>query len=206
MVAAYQSCATFADAQVGRVLDALDKSPHGENTVVVLWSDHGYHLGEKQHIEKFALWEKTTHVPLIIVAPGKIKAGIIIERPVDLTAIYPTLVELCGLPAKKDLDGLSLAPLFANPEAVRPPALMTQLKGNHALRTEGWRYIHYADGGEELYDHTRDKNEWVNLAADPKYKNVLEELRTHLPKTNADSAPDMKRPAANKAAGGSPKK
>lgn len=191
MVTAYQSCASFADAQIGRVLDALEKSTYKDNTVIVLWSDNGYHLGEKQHIEKFALWEKTTHVPLIFVAPGKIKEGIEISKPVDLTSIYPTLIDLCGLGQKSGLDGKSLVPMLSNPGIDFPPALMTYMKGNHAVRTERWRLIQYADGTAELYDHLCDENEWDNLAMNPKYQTVMDSLRAFIPKDNAEQVPDM---------------
>ena len=191
MVTAYQSCASFADAQIGRVLEALEKSPYKDNTVIVLWSDNGYHLGEKQHIEKFALWEKTTHVPLIFVAPRQIKAGIKISNPVDLTSIYPTLIDLCDLEQKSDLDGKSLIPILNNPNGHFLPALMTYMKGNHAVRTERWRFIQYADGTAELYDHLCDENEWDNLAMNPKYQPVMDSLRAFIPKFNAEQVPDM---------------
>ncbi|MGV8095426.1 MAG: sulfatase [Mangrovibacterium sp.] len=195
MVTAYQACATFADAQVGRILDALGNSQYKNNTVIVLWSDNGFHLGEKQHIEKFALWEKTTHVPLIFVAPGRIKAGIAVKRPVDLTAIYPTLIDLCGLDPKIDLDGKSLISLLNDSNADFPPALMTYMKGNHAIRTERWRYIQYANGTEELYDHLIDQNEWNNLAGNQQYQSVLDSLKRFIPEENTEQVPDMVRPS-----------
>lgn len=185
-VQSYQAASTFADAMVGRVIDALDKSPYRDNTIIVVWSDHGFHVGEKEHIEKFALWEKTTHVPLIFVAPGQITPGTIINKPVDLTALYPTLIELAGLKEKDKLDGRSLVPLFSNPEADFPPAMMTFMKGNHAIRKDEWRYIQYNDGSEELYDHSVDQNEWNNLANDPKYQMVINELKAYIPKENVD--------------------
>jgi len=194
-VRAYQACATFADAQIGRLLDALDASPHRGNTIVMLWSDNAYHLGEKQHWEKFALWEKTTHVPYIIVAPGLARAGARCQRPVDLMSVYPTLVELCSLPTRADLDGVSVAPLLADPEASWDrPALMTYLRGNHAVRTARWRYIRYADGTEELYDDQADPNEWTNLAGNPDFRDVLEQHRSWLPKTDAKPVRSLKRP------------
>ncbi|HVZ97135.1 MAG TPA: sulfatase [Chitinophagaceae bacterium] len=194
-VQAYQACATFADSMVGKVLDALDKSPYKNNTIIVLCADNGFHLGEKDHIEKFVLWEKATHVPFIIVAPGVTKSGMVITKPVDLTTIYPTLVDLCGFEVPKTLDGFSLTPLLKDTSVKIPPALMTYLKGNHAIRTERWRFIHYADGTEELYDHSTDENEWHNLAGNPRYQKIMDELRTYLPKQNAESVPDLKRPA-----------
>ncbi|MHC4118914.1 MAG: sulfatase [Planctomycetota bacterium] len=193
-VRSYQACATFADAQVGRILDALDKSIHADNTIIVLWSDHGYHLGEKQHWEKFALWEKTNHVPFIIVAPGVTCAGSKCRRPVSLVDIYPTLIELCGLESKAELDGVSLVPLLRNPNlSWDRPALMTYQRGNHAVRDERWRYIRYADGTEELYDHDSDPHEWHNVAARPENAGVIRRLKRWLPRTEALPAPDMKR-------------
>src|SRR3546814_9815245 len=112
MVTSYQAAASFADVQIGRVLDALEQSDYADNTVIVLWSDHGYHVGEKDHMEKFALWEKTTHVPFIVVDPRQIQPKTVVHTPVDLTTVYPTLIELCGLPHKADLDGNSVVPLL----------------------------------------------------------------------------------------------
>ncbi|MBN2313831.1 MAG: sulfatase [Sedimentisphaerales bacterium] len=194
-VRGYQASATFADAQVGRILDALDKSNYADNTIIVLWSDHGYHLGEKEHWEKFALWEKTNHVPFIIAAPGITHPDTHCDKPVSLLDIYPTLIELCSLKAKPELDGISLMPLLRNPEAEwTRPALMTYMRGNHAVRDERWRYILYADGTEELYDHQNDPNEWTNVAGDPKNKQAINRLKRWLPTTEAPPAPDMKRP------------
>jgi arylsulfatase A-like enzyme len=190
-VRAYYACASFADAMVGRLIRALDASPYRDNTVVVLWSDHGFHLGEKRQIEKFALWEKTTHVPFFILAPG-LPAGRRIDRPVDLTAIAPTLAALCGLPVGPDLDGVNLVPLLQGRDMPLPPALMTYRKGNHALRTERWRYIRYADGTEELYDHDADPAEHRNLAGMATHADVLRSLRANLPPTDADPLPDLR--------------
>ena len=187
-VRAYQASATFADAQVGRILDALDNSDYHNNTIIVLWSDHGYHLGEKEHWEKFALWEKTNHVPFIIVAPGVTPPGTRCERPVSLIDIYPTLIDLCGLGQKPELDGVSLVPLLKNPNANwARPAVMTYMRGNHAVRDRRWRYIRYADGTEELYDHQKDPHEWYNVAADPGNSRVINRLQQWLPATEAPS-------------------
>jgi arylsulfatase A-like enzyme len=188
----YQAAATYADSQFGRLLDALQASSYRDNTIVVALSDNGYHLGEKGHIEKFALWEKTSHIPLIIVAPGVTPPGRVCVRPVSLLDLYPTLLELAQLPPKPECEGISLRPLLQTPD--RPwdrPAVMTYLRGNHAVRTERWRYIQYADHGEELYDDVADPHEWTNLARDPQFKSVLAELRRYLPKTNAPDVPDM---------------
>ena len=194
-VRSYQACATFADTQVGRILDALGESDYADNTIIVLWSDHGYHLGEKEHWEKFALWEKTNHVPFIIVAPGVTRANSRCGRPVSLIDIYPTLIELCGLSGKPELDGVSLTPLLRNPNADWDrPALMTYQRGNHAVRDERWRYIRYADGTEELYDHENDPNEWHNVAGHSANAEIIERLKRWLPATETSPAPDMKRP------------
>ena len=178
---AYAACCLFADAQVGRLLDALDKSPIAKNTIVVLWSDHGFHLGEKDHIEKFALWEKANHVPFIIAAPGVTKPGSRCEQPVDLTVLYPTLMELCGLDTKTRCDGQSAVSLLRDPDALWPyPAISTYGKGNHSIRTKRWRYIRYADGSEELYNHDYDPNEWTNLAKQPAMVPTLSKLRARI--------------------------
>ncbi|MEM8912158.1 MAG: sulfatase [Planctomycetota bacterium] len=193
-VQAYAACVGFADAQIGRVLDALDANPRRDRTIVVLWSDHGFHLGEKDHIEKFALWEKSNHVPLIVVAPGVTEPGTECSRPVDLTSVYPTLLELCGLPADPLCDGQSLVPLLRDPNADwDQPALMTYMRGNHAVRSNRWRYIRYADGTEELYDHTADPNEWSNLAGRERWRHIITSHARWLPTIEADPVDDLKR-------------
>lgn len=198
-VQAYLACITFMDAQIGRVLDALDKSAYRDNTIVVFWSDHGWHLGEKEHWRKFALWEEATRVSLAIKVPGMTKAGGVCGRTVNLIDLYPTLVELCGLPKKDDLEGASLVPLLKDPNAKRDrPSITTHGRNNHAVRTEKWRYIRYADGSEELYDHDADPLEWKNLAADPATAKVRAELAAQLPKMNAPDAPHQKGKNNNK--------
>ena len=193
-IQAYAACATFADAQIGRVLDALDQSPRKDNTIVVLWSDHGFHLGEKDHIEKFALWEKSNHIPFIVVAPGVARPGVVCEMPIDLSALYPTLLELGGLEADEACDGVSIVPLLKNPEREwNRPALMTYGRGNHALRSERWRYIRYADGSEELYDHRDDPNEWTNLSAKKRFSSIIDSHKKWLPQNEATLVPDLKR-------------
>lgn len=194
-IESYAACCRYADASVGKVLDALDESPRGKDTIIVLWSDHGFHLGEKDHIEKFALWEKTNHIPFIVVAPGIAKPDSVCEAPVDLTALYPTLLDLCGLESDPECEGESLVPLLKDPAADwKRPALMTYGRGNHAVRTDRWRYIRYADGTEELYDHDIDPNEWTNLAGGKEFRGVIEELRTWIPETEAPRVSDLKKP------------
>jgi arylsulfatase A-like enzyme len=168
-------------------------NPDRDNTIIILWSDHGFHLGEKEHFEKFALWEKTTHIPFIIVAPGLTTPGEIISKPVDMTCIYPTLSELCGLKIPASVDGYSLVPLLKDPETEVPPALMTYMKNNHAVRTEKWRFIHYADGTRELYDHETDPNEWYNVAGSAKNQDVIKDLMKYIPVDNAEQVNDLKK-------------
>ncbi len=188
-VQAYLAAIAFTDMNIGRVLEALDRSPAAANTIVVLWSDHGWHLGEKQHWRKFALWEEATRAPLIWIAPGVTKPESICERPVDLMAVYPTLMELCGIPTPRHLDGRSIARLLADPAAAwDAPALTTYRFKNHAVRTQAWRYIRYEDGGEELYDETKDPLEWSNLASRPEHAAEKADLSRHLP---TDNQPDI---------------
>jgi arylsulfatase A-like enzyme len=198
-VQAYLACITFTDAMLGIVLDALEKSPHAKNTIIVLWSDHGWSLGEKEHWRKFALWEEPTRVTLTITAPGVTKPNQICERTVGLIDLYPTLLDLCGLPDKGGLDGVSLVPLLKNPATEwNRPALTTQGRNNHAIRSERYRYIRYADGSEELYDHQADPYEWKNLANVDNLTSVKQDLAKHLPKTNAENAPDKQAKKKNK--------
>jgi arylsulfatase A-like enzyme len=185
-VQAYLACITFSDAMVGRMLDALDRSPHRDNTIVALWSDHGYHLGEKWHWHKQSLWHRATHVPLIISAPGVTKAGTRCERPVSLVNLYPTLADLAGVEAGAGLDGVSLRPLLQDPQREwERPALTTYGRGNHAVRSARWSYIRYHDGSEELYDRRQDPNEWINLASHATLTKTKEDLRRWLPKSEA---------------------
>ncbi|MGL4552118.1 MAG: sulfatase [Gemmataceae bacterium] len=183
-VQAYLAAVAYADGQIGRLIDALDASPHKADTVVVLWGDHGWHLGEKQHWRKFSLWEEGTRTPLIWVAPGVKPAAC--ATPVDLMSVYPTVCDLCGVPVPKHVTAPSLRPLLADAKAKWDhPAVTTFGRNNHAVRTARWRYIRYADGGEELYDHGADEYEWTNLAGDPKLAAVKKELAGMLPEENA---------------------
>ena len=186
---AYLASVSFVDHCVGIVLDALEKSPHADNTVIVLWSDHGFHLGEKQHWAKRTLWEESTRIPLLFVGPG-IKPGEACREPASLLDIYPTLVELCGLPANSHLEGISLAPQLKDPKAPRDePAITSSYFGNHAIRTRDWRLISYEDGAMELYDHRSDPDEFHNLANDPAHRKTRDELARWLPKK---AAPEFK--------------
>jgi arylsulfatase A-like enzyme len=191
-IAAYCAAIEYVDDLLGRLLDALDRSAYADNTVIVLWSDHGYHLGEKHHWTKFVLWERSVKVPLLIAAPGVARAGGVCGRTVALTDLFPTLVELAGLEAPHALDGRSLVPLLRDPAAPWDrPALTTEGPGNHTVRDERWRYIRYADGGEELYDHETDPHEWTNLAGDPAHAATIARLAAWLPRTEAPMGPNL---------------
>lgn len=165
LVRSYLACTSFVDAQIGRVVDAIDEAGLADNTVIVLWSDHGYHLGEKEITGKNTLWERSTRVPLLFAGPG-VAPGQRCAEPVELLDIYPTLSELCQLPLPAELEGLSLVPQCQQAQTMRErPAVTTHNPGNHAARSRHYRYIRYADGSEELYDHRVDPNEWHNLLA-----------------------------------------
>ncbi|MEP4078365.1 alpha/beta fold hydrolase [Haloferula sp.] len=180
LIHGYLACVSFVDDQVGRVIEALEKSGHAEDTIVVLWSDHGQHLGEKHTWRKQTLWEEATQVPLFFKVPGK--KGAKSDQVVSLLDIYPTLVDLCGLPEAPKLEGESLLPLIINPETSRGrPVLNTWYYGNHAVRSNDWRYIRYRDGSEELYDHRNDPGEHTNLAGNPEFSSIIAEHEKWLP-------------------------
>lgn len=189
-VQAYLATIAFCDSQVGRLLDALDGSPHRDNTIVCLWSDHGWSLGEKSHWRKFALWEEPTRTVFIWKAPGVTPNGRICSRAVDYTSIYPTLCDLTKMPPPGHLEGRSLRPLLVDPQAPwSSPAITTHGFQNHTVRTDDWRYIRYADGGEELYDHKSDPLEYANLASSPAHAERKAELARWLPRTDAPNLP-----------------
>ena len=190
-IQAYLASIHFADAMLGRVLDALEKSPHRDNTIVVLWSDHGWHLGEKEHWQKFTGWRICDRVPLMVRVPkgmrglpGGTHAGSVCLRPVSLVDLFRTLTELCGLPDKPDVMGHSLVPLLRDPSLAWPHAAITHLDQpeSYAISTEHWRYIHYQGGDEELYDIVSDPYEWHNLAPDTEHAAKLTEMRALAPK------------------------
>lgn len=187
-VQGYLASCTFADACIGHVLDALDESRYRDNTIVVLWGDHGYAIGEKNHFSKSALWVEETRTPLIISAPGLARGRC--QSPVSLVDLYPTLVELCGLPPRDGLDGRSIAPLVRDPKTEWTyPALTSHSPHwygpNHAIHSKRYHYIYYRDGTEELYDLESDPRCWTNLASDPNKAAVKNELKGWLPKFNA---------------------
>ena len=189
-IQAYLATIAYVDMCIGRLLDALEKSEYKDNTIVVLWGDHGWHLGEKEHWRKFTLWEEATRAPMIWYVPGVTKADSICDRSVDFMSMYPTLCELAGLEKPGHVEGDSIVKLLKDPNAKWDGvAITTHGFMNHAVRTEKWRYIKYSDGSEELYDHSKDEYEWTNLANEPKYASVIKELATHLPKKNAPNTP-----------------
>ncbi len=178
---AYLASVSFVDHCVGIVLEALQAGPHADNTLVVLWSDHGFHLGEKQHWAKRTLWEESTRVPLLVAGPA-IPQGGVCREAVSLIDLYPTLAELCHLPVPGHVDGTSLVPQLRDPQAPRSvPAITSSYFGNHAIRSRDWRLIVYDDGAEELYDHRSDPEEFHNLAGDPAHRAVRDALAAWLP-------------------------
>ena len=185
---AYLACNSWADFNIGRVLDALQSSEYAENTVVVVWSDHGYHQGEKRSFRKFSLWEEATRVPFILFDPrqsGENKSGNC-DEAVSLINVYRTICDMCGMEAPEYVDGQSLVPALSDPSAsIDQPAVTTWGRGNYAIRDDDFRYIRYFDGGEELYDHRVDPQEWNNLADDPGVADVKKRLIRFLPNDEA---------------------
>jgi iduronate 2-sulfatase len=202
-VQGYLAAIAFADAMIGRLIDALDRSPRKDDTIVVLWGDHGWHLGEKQHWRKFSLWEEATRAPLLFVVPGVTRPEQVCNRTVDFMGLYPTLCDLCGLKTPGHVEGKSFGSLLSDPGAPwDQPALTTYMFKNHSVRTERWRYIRYIDGSEELYDEVKDPMEWTNLAGKPELASVKTDLARYLPKTNTpDAGPKEGGVDATKAAG-----
>ena len=187
----YLACMSYADAMMGRVLDALEKSPYADNTIVVLWSDHGYHHGEKGDWGKHTLWERTSNVPFIWAGPNVAK-GQKSDVTVSLIDMYPTFVEMCNLPTPhQTLEGESLASTLADPASAkdRHVFLPHMNPGEYAIINRDWRYIHYQDDEEELYDVKADPNEWHNLASDTNYNDVKATLRNFAPSQFAKPAP-----------------
>ena len=194
-VRGYLAAGAFCDAMIGRLMAGFDKSPYKDNTIIVFWGDHGWHLGEKEHWRKFALWEEATRAPLFFAVPGVTKPNSVSPRTVDFMSIYPTLCELCGLSVPSHNEGVSIKPLLVDPQATWDrPALTTHGYQNHAVRSEKWRYIRYADGGEELYDEANDPHEWTNLASKPELAAIKSELAQFLPTVNVPTPPAAKSP------------
>jgi len=192
-VQAYLAANSFVDHLVGMMLRSLYQSDAADNTIVVLWSDHGFHLGEKLRWGKRTLWEETTRVPLIFSGPG-IVAGQKCSQAVGLIDVFPTLLELAHIPMRADIEGQSMKPLLENPEASwNRPAICTFGPNNHSLRGNRYRYTCYSDGTEELYDHLNDPNELTNLLSDQTVttatRQVADKMKKWLPDQNAEPVP-----------------
>jgi hypothetical protein len=179
----YYAGVTFMDAQVGKLLEALDRLGLAENTIVVLIGDHGYHLGEHGWWNKNTLFEMSCRPPLIVAVPGSKGQGKSCARLVEFVDLYPTLTELCGLKTPVKLEGTSFRPLLHEPERPWKKAAFTQVQrgkvAGYTVRTERWRYTEWDGGkaGVELYDHNSDPGEYHNLAAEPQYAMTVEEMR-----------------------------
>ncbi|MEM9368216.1 MAG: sulfatase [Planctomycetota bacterium] len=189
----YLACMSYADAMMGRVLDALAASPHADNTLVVFWSDHGYHHGEKGDWGKHTLWERTSNVPFIWAGPG-IAEGARSDVTVSLIDMFPTFIDLCDLSAPaQQLEGTSLATTLRDPTSAddRDVFLPYMTPGEYAIINRQWRYIRYGDDGEELYDVQADPNEWHNLASDDQHANVMAKLQQSAPNTFAVAEPKL---------------
>ncbi len=180
-VQSYLACVSYVDDCLGQVLDALDSSKYRDNTIIVLFTDHGIHKGEKKNWSKYTLWEEATRVPMMIAGPG-IKGGKRCGEPVGLIDIYPTLIDLCGLSKAGKMDGASMTPLLAEPDKDFGRYTITSFAQNiNCIRTRNCRYIRYDDGSEELYDHLKDPYEWDNLAGRPEYEDIKKELAAKIP-------------------------
>jgi arylsulfatase A-like enzyme len=186
-VQGYLAASTLADDCLGDVLNALEESGKLDNTIILLWSDHGWHLGEKNHWRKTTLWQEVTRNVLSISVPGMTKPGSLCERTAQSIDLYPTLCELAGVPVPNQLEGRSLVPLLKQPSLEWDhPAITIANPGDVNVRTEKWAYIHYHTGDEELYDMTKDEMQWNNLAANPEYRAVKEKLMKHIPEHKAN--------------------
>lgn len=205
-IQAYLACVAYIDDQVGVVLDALEESPYKDNTIIILTSDHGFHMGEKDWIFKHTIWEEATRVPFIVVDPRNKNRGMECEQPISLVDIYPTVIDFCGLPTEPNkkgngipLDGFSIKPLLDDPIngiwegpsvaliALAPNETHLQEsvvgavnKQHYAVRSKRWRYVLCSNGEEELYDHKNDPQEWTNLASNTEYQGVKQELKKEL--------------------------
>jgi len=183
-VQAYLACMSFADDCVGRVLAAIEKSPDRDNTIVILWTDHGWQLGHKDRWEKFALWRQATHAPLVVRVPG-LPAGQC-DQAVSFLDLTPTVLEVLAAPMPPELHGQSLLPWLHEPTRARQqPAVVTYMPGNHSVVHEPWNYIRYEDGSEELYNHATDPREFHNLIGQPGSADIVNQLKVWIPPTPA---------------------
>jgi arylsulfatase A-like enzyme len=186
-ISAYLACISYVDHQLGRVLDALKASPHADQTIVILFSDHGWHLGEKEHWGKFTAWERSARVPFLIHLPPSLQrigyvSSSVHDSPVSLMDIYPTVLDLLGIEKPPRLSGTSLAPLLRGENLKLSRIVSTSVgPGNHSLRSDRWRFIQYFDGSQELYDHSKDPLEQTNLANHPDHLALIRSFQSHLP-------------------------
>ncbi|MDA0347746.1 MAG: sulfatase [Verrucomicrobia bacterium] len=187
----YAACVTYADFELGRLLRGLEASPLADNTIVVIWSDHGWHLGEKDHFSKFTLWEESTRVPLLILKPGANKQEV--DTAVSLLDVYPTLIELAGLPANKENDGQSLLPIIESETDLNRAILTSDNEHYHAVRDGRYRYLK-SDNAEALFDHFNDPREFNNIANQPGSAAIIKRLSKSLPSNPAASMPQRKKP------------
>jgi len=186
----YCASITYADEQLGKVLDALENSEYAKNTIVVLCGDNGYHLGEKEHVQKMALWDKTTHIPMLYSLPGYTDKGRIENTAVSLQDIYPTLISLCKLKPAEGFTpgGVDISPILKGEKTERGAPVITTLgKNNHAISSATFRYISYRDGSEELYDLQNDPYEWCNLTGKKEYEDEKNKLKKYVPLENAEN-------------------
>ncbi len=195
-IQAYLACTAMVDDLVGQLVESLKKSKYADNTIIVLWSDHGFHHGEKGRWGKYSLWERATRVNFIWVVPGMTKAGSVCGKPVNLLDIYPTLASLTGCePPANQLEGNDLSVLMKDPDAPWDEATVTTFGyKNYGVRSGQYRYIVYEDGSEELYDHANDMWEWTNLADKPKFAAVKKDMRKWIPAHHEPPGPMYKPP------------
>lgn len=190
----YLASIAFADEMVGRLLKALAESEYADNTIVVIWSDHGWQLGEKMHWRKFALWENVTRTVLMMKVPKGIEQmpegsyrGGTSTNLTSLMDIYPTLVDLCGLPKRNDFDGVSLKPILEKPDTLLPrPIITTYDYGSYSVRFNQWHYIKYVDDSEELYNLETDPEEWFNIAGADSVVDIKSKMTTFIPQNPID--------------------
>ncbi len=189
----YLASISFADAMLGRIIDAVEASPYKDNTIIVLWSDQGFHHGEKGHWGKHTLWQRTTQVPFIWSGPG-ISKNKKVKTAVGLIDMYPTLKELCSLPVNNELDGVSLAKTLKNPSTAKERNVFVPYvdRGSYVVINSDWRYILNKDGSEELYDTKKDPNEWYNLAGNEKYTQTIKDMQKSAPEAFAPYGTPLK--------------